>query len=84
MTSTVVLGFNSEAKAILQMNFTAPFISDAGLANAIGSEHYFTVFITSLPLEGFRINIPQDMRILDGATVEDEDFFKIKLLKPLL
>ena len=55
------------------MNFTAPFISDAGLANAAGSEHYFTVFVTSLPLEGFRVNIPNDMRILDGVMVEDQE-----------
>ena len=37
------------------------------------TEHYFTVFITSLPLEGFRVNIPNDMRILNGATVEDAE-----------
>ncbi len=73
LTGTAIAGFSPEAKAVLQMNFTAPFISNAGLANAAGNEHYFTVFITSLPLEGFRVNIPNDMRILNGATVEDAE-----------
>ncbi|MEM8829302.1 MAG: hypothetical protein AAGE96_08095 [Cyanobacteria bacterium P01_G01_bin.19] len=73
LTSTTTLSFAPEAKAVLQMNFTAPFISNAGLANAAGTQHYFTVFITSLPLEGFRVNIPNDMRILKGATVEDAE-----------
>lgn len=73
LTGTAISSFAPEAKAVLQMNFTAPFISNAGLANAAGSQHYFTVFVTSLPLEGFRVNIPNDMRILNGATVEDED-----------
>ena len=73
LSGTAIVGFSPEAKAVLQMNFTAPFISDAGLANAAGGEHYFTVFITSLPLEGFRVNIPNDMRILNGVTVEDAE-----------
>ena len=73
VTGATMSSLVPEAKAVLQMNFTAPFISNAGLANAAGTEHYFTVFITSLPLEGFRVNIPNDMRILDGATVEDAD-----------
>lgn len=73
LTATAISGFTPEAKAVLKMNFTAPFISDAGLANAAGTEHYFTVLVTSLPLEGFRVNIPNDMRILEGATVEDVD-----------
>lgn len=72
-SGTAIAGFSSEAKAVLQMNFTAPFISNAGLANAAGNQHYFTVYVTSLPLEGFRVNIPDDMRILDGATVEDAE-----------
>lgn len=72
LTGAVVSGFNSEAKAVLQMNFTAPFISNAGLASASQDEHFFTVFITSLPLEGLRVNIPNDMRILDDVTVEDD------------
>ena len=71
LTGAVVTGLSFKAEAVLQMNFTAPFISDAGLADAAGNEHYLTVFVTSLPLEGFRINIPDDMRILNGATVED-------------
>ena len=73
LTGTAISSFAPEAKAVLQMNFTAPFISNAGIADAAGKEHYFTVFVTSLPLEGFRVNIPNDMRILDGATVEDGD-----------
>lgn len=73
LSGTAIAGFTPEAKAVLQMNFTAPFISNAGLGNAAGSEHYFTVYVTSLPLEGFRVNIPDDMRILNGATVEDAE-----------
>lgn len=73
LTGTAFSGFAPEAKAVLKMNFTAPFISDAGLANAAGSQHYFTVFVTSLPLEGLKVNIPNDMRILNGVTVEDGD-----------
>ena len=71
--TSAISTYAPEAKAVLQMNFTAPFISNAGLANAAGSQHYFTVFVTSLPLEGFRVNIPKDMRILNGASVEDAD-----------
>ena len=72
-TGAVVSGFASEAKAVLQMNFTAPFISNAGLASASRDEHFFTVFITSLPLEGLQVNIPNDMRILSDVTVEDDE-----------
>ena len=71
LASAAVSGLSPQAKATLQMNFTAPFISNAGIANAAGSEHYFTVFVTSLPIEGLRVDIPNDMRILDGAVVED-------------
>lgn len=73
LTGTALVSFAPEAKAVLQMNFTAPFISNAGITNATGTEHYFTVFVTSLPLEGVRVNIPNDMRILNGVTVEDGD-----------
>lgn len=72
LTGAIVSGFTTEAKAVLQMNFTAPFVSDAGTIDPSGNRHYFTVFVTSLPLEGLRINIPNDMRILEGATVEDD------------
>ncbi len=73
IAGVTLTGFSPKAEAVLQMNFTAPFISNSGLANAVGSEHYFTVFITSLPLEGLIVNIPNEMRILNGATVEDGD-----------
>lgn len=73
LSGAVIAGLTSEAKAVLQMNFTAPFVSDAGIANAAANQHYFTVFLTSIPLEGFRVNIPNDMRILNGVTVEDSD-----------
>lgn len=73
LTGVALFEFVPQAKATLQMNFTAPFISNAGVTNARGSEHYFTVFITSLPLEGFRVSIPEDMRILNGVTVEDSE-----------
>jgi len=69
LTGSAFSGFVPEAKAVLKMNFTAPFVSDAGIVNAAGSRHYFRVFVTSLPLEGLKINIPNDMRILDGVTV---------------
>ena len=71
LSGTAIAGFTPEAKAVLQMNFTAPFISNAGVANAAGSKHYFTVFVTSLPIKGLRVDIPNDMRILEGAVVED-------------
>ncbi len=73
VAGVTLTGFPPKAEAVLQMNFTAPFISNSGLANSAGSEHYFTVFVTSLPLEGLIVNIPNNMRILSGATVEDGD-----------
>ena len=73
LTGAISSGFSPQAKAVLQMNFTAPFISDAGLANALGSQHYFTVFVTSVPLEGFKVNLPNEMRVLEGVRVEDQN-----------
>ena len=73
LTGAALVGFPSAAKAVLQMNFTAPFVSNSGVLDAVGRKHFFTVFVTSLPLEGLRVNIPNDMRILDGATIEDRE-----------
>jgi Protein of unknown function (DUF2808) len=73
ITNSALLGLLPMAKADVSMNFSAPFITNSGIANASGDKHYFTVSVTGLPIEGLRVNIPNEMRILEGATVVDRD-----------
>jgi hypothetical protein len=62
-----------KAKADISMNFTSPFISSSGIANALGDMHYFTVAVTGLPIEGLRVDLPNEMQILKGATIVDQN-----------
>lgn len=67
------LNGNLPAMAQMTMHFSAPFITNSGLGDVLGDQHFITVAVTGFPLESLMINLPQEMRTLKGATVTDQN-----------
>lgn len=72
LASTVLPSVVPAAQAQMRFNFSAPFITDAGIANAFGDTHYINVAVTGYPLTSLIIGLPNDMRVLKGAKVTDQ------------
>ncbi len=77
VASGLSLGVNLPATAQMTMHFSAPFITNSGLADTLGESHFITVAVTGFPLESLMIALPNDMRTLAGATVTDQNGQKI-------